>query len=373
VTLTFFVYVGIELGVLLGALILYQPEHYFQNGYALFVMTPLPIAFYEPTGAGLFVFSWFLGGSILVALLYMLWRDGPRFIEELLLRGKPREHSALLTVAGLFCANLFFAIIYASLLSGSGAEPVGFDPTGVPPWDLVVFFARASVWEEIMGRSLLLGLPLMLFSLAAGDFRGRPVWRYVLGGGFSFNLPALTALGFSSVMFGLAHLPGWDIYKVFPSTVAGVLFGYLFLRFGLWAAIVLHFAFDFAALPATILEGNTIGFLTVLSSFLLLFWLVAGIMFFVYYLVRILEFFFRRSYLPAAEPAGPVKAVTTAYPGFVSYAEALSDQRGIVTPTPSAPPGTAAFGRGFVCPNCAGTEARFADGKFHCTGCGKAV
>lgn len=371
VTLTFFLFLGVELGMLLGALVLYRPEYPFD--FSLFVMIPAPVPIFEPSGGSLLVVFWFLALSIIGALFFTLWRDGPRFLEELAMRGKPREHSALLAIAGLFCADLFFVTIYASFLAGAGAAPVGFDPRGVPAWDLVFHLARASVWEEVMGRTVLLGLPLLLLSWAAGDLGKRPLWRYFLGGGFSLRLPALVALIFSSVMFGLAHLPSWDIYKVFPSAVAGLLFGYLFLRFGLWAAIVLHFAFDFANLPVIILEGESFGTLTVITSFLFLFWLLAGMMFFVYYLIRAVEFFSRRDFLPTPEPAGPLKAVGTAYPGFVSYAEALAGVRSIEAPPPTAPVGTAAFGRGFVCPSCAGTEARFVDGKFHCTACGKVL
>src|SRR5207249_6609828 len=41
----------------------------------------------------------------------------------------------------------------------------------------------------------------------------------------------------SSVIFGLAHAPGWGLWKVIPAMVAGLGFGYLFLRHGIAAAI----------------------------------------------------------------------------------------------------------------------------------------
>jgi hypothetical protein len=62
------------------------------------------------------------------------------------------------------------------------------------------------------------------------------------------------ALGASCVLFGLAHLPAWSsVAPVTPSLVAGVLllngiggllFGWIFWRWGLPYAILCHFAGD---------------------------------------------------------------------------------------------------------------------------------
>src|SRR5205809_7785179 len=50
-----------------------------------------------------------------------------------------------------------------------------------------------------------------------------------------------------SAVFGLAHAPDWGWLKVIPAMVAGLGFGYLFLRHGIGAAILAHFVNDYAA------------------------------------------------------------------------------------------------------------------------------
>src|SRR5207245_3280729 len=77
-------------------------------------------------------------------------------------------------------------------------------------------------------------------------------WRYVLGGVLRNDSPKeALAVGWallfaSSAIFGLAHAPGWGLWKVVPAMVAGLGFGYLFLRHGIGAAILAHFVNDYA-------------------------------------------------------------------------------------------------------------------------------
>src|SRR5947208_5815796 len=86
---------------------------------------------------------------------------------------------------------------------------------------------------------------------SAGRYIGG-AWRYLIGGVLRRDSPkeALVAgwafLFASSAIFGLAHAPGWGYWKVVPSMVAGLGFGYLFLRHGVGAAILAHFVNDYA-------------------------------------------------------------------------------------------------------------------------------
>jgi membrane protease YdiL (CAAX protease family) len=51
----------------------------------------------------------------------------------------------------------------------------------------------------------------------------------------------------SGALFGLAHYSGWDdqAWKVLATGIMGVFLGYLFVRFGLYAAILMHFIIDY--------------------------------------------------------------------------------------------------------------------------------
>ncbi len=118
----------------------------------------------------------------------------------------------------------------------------------------------------------------------AGYLRSRTtngLWGYFLGGGFDIGpLEAFFIVG-SALMFGYAHVAGWDLWKMLPTFVAGLGFGYLFLKVGIHAAILLHFSFDYLSLGQALLPG--IGLMELL---LLGLWTVVGAFYFGHYAVQ---------------------------------------------------------------------------------------
>jgi hypothetical protein len=92
---------------------------------------------------------------------------------------------------------------------------------------------------------------------------------------------------FSSLMFGLAHVGLWDFYKVFPTTIMGLFFAYLFMKFGLYAAIILHFTIDFYDIPLVMIDRSYSG--TILVVFLLF-----GLIAFLVYTKALLKFIANR-------------------------------------------------------------------------------
>ena len=112
----------------------------------------------------------------------------------------------------------------------------------------------------------------------------RGLWGYFIGGGFRMGpLEAFFIVG-SSIMFGIAHVPGWDIWKLLPTFIAGLGFAYLFLKIGIHAAILLHFTFDYLDLTAGLVPGFDALFL-----FLVLLWFAVGAFFFAHYIVQALK------------------------------------------------------------------------------------
>src|SRR3989449_9122079 len=127
-----------------------------------------------------------------------------------------------------------------------------------------------------------------------GSTRGRYVagaLRYLVGGGMSRRtplpvlLPATLFLVASSVVFGLAHAPGYGIWKVLPTTVAGLAMGYLFLRHGLHAAILFRFATD--VFVATAYVGGIDSALGIAMNLSFFFLIVPGAGFFAYYVLYV--------------------------------------------------------------------------------------
>jgi hypothetical protein len=169
----------------------------------------------------------------------------------------------------------------------------------------------------------------------------------------------------SSGVFALAHVPGWGWWKFPPTFVAGIALGYLFLRSGILAAILFHFATDFLAV-LELLSGDSLEALFLLWT-LLIALLALGVFFFAWYFVYaarlVAHFAGARGLTPgaassaAAPYAGP--ALPSASPAF---------------PPPPPPIPASAYGSGFVtsvCPRCGGREGRYADGRFTCARCGQ--
>jgi len=105
-------------------------------------------------------------------------------------------------------------------------------------------FANAGVWEEIASRLLYIGVPMAIISLVVT--KKKESLKCLLGG-FGMSTAAVVFIIISGAIFGLAHYSGWDdqAWKVLATGVMGVFLGYLFVRFGLYAAILMHFIVDY--------------------------------------------------------------------------------------------------------------------------------
>lgn len=205
-------------------------------------------------------------------------------------------------VAQMFLAILFFDLVYYNIIEWGGATP------DVPPfgerelWDNLYGFANASVWEEIVTRLLLIGAPLLVFKVlksandgsihdhAHGGWRTlRRVTRILWGGFNDFSPIVVGLIVFSALMFGFAHAPGWDMWKVLPTAVSGLGFGYLYVKKGLHAAILLHFSFNYLDASWQFLPANFGVDMAILI--ILLMWVAVGLVYFVHYGAKVVRFF----------------------------------------------------------------------------------
>jgi len=333
-----------------------------------------------------------------------------------------RSRSAWLAVAQVWMAVTFFQVALIYLITLAGIEPTSpiQPPTPQTAWVLLFELANAGVYEEIIFRLLLIGLPMALGSIvlrimevnrgATGNGPGSAgryiagAWRYLIGGVLRRDSPkeALVAgwafLFASSAIFGLAHAPGWGYWKVVPSMVAGLGFGYLFLRHGVGAAILAHFVNDYAL--SLTYEGIGGVALEVLISLLFIGLAIAGAGFLVWYAMDAWRHFnalvarFRPpTRVPTLPPPTPYLASTP--PFGVPPAPPLSPPTAGWSPSPpGALPGVAFRDPGripreytpsyvpppygyppvrFQCPYCGWVEARYDAGRFTCTRCGRAA
>ncbi|MEM4729380.1 MAG: CPBP family glutamic-type intramembrane protease [Thermoplasmata archaeon] len=275
--LVFFMAMALSLAALLaGVPEVFRMAPESERGAALYILAPQPIAFAELTGPSFLAWYAALVAAILLSFASIAWSERGRIRAFLALCVKRfrapdrRSGDGFVQLPQLFLAVFFFDFIYTLVVEATGNAPRAPDFGEYPRWYLLFTFAHASVYEELLARIFLLGLPLLIahvFAHASGEASGRGLLEYLrcrttkglrgyfLGGGFGIGpLEALFLIG-SSLMFGLAHVPGWDLWKVLPTFIAGLAFGYLFLRVGLHAAIALHFGFDYLYLGLVLVPG----------------------------------------------------------------------------------------------------------------------
>lgn len=235
-------------------------------------------------------FAWWHGlvvTAILLSLTVLVVGDGPAFAREWRRASRTGDVPSIRTSNGwvlifrIFLGMLFLYTVYYTLLGLLTVSTSVPEFGTIPIWAQLQMFAEASVYEELLSRVLMLGVPLLLYYRLAGRRRPVPRWRFVMGGGVPIDSAAMTIVVFQAVVFGLAHVSGWDVWKSLPTMVTGMFFGYLFLARGLWAAIVLHFTFDYIDITAQVIGAQDLASYALLS----LLWLVAGAIICVHFLV----------------------------------------------------------------------------------------
>jgi hypothetical protein len=355
-------------GIVLPEIVLHE--------YGLYIVLWEIITVLTISGDGLGIYYLLLVGAILASVAYWFLTGLRGYLKELTMKAPSRKHSPIFEVCGLMFAILFLNTVVVLLIeSFGGGVPIPMEDAEV--WELLFVLANASVWEELVTRVLLIGVPMVLVDVVRSRIRSRKT-SYILGGGFEFGMPEVALILISATVFGVAHVPSWGWWKLFPSAVAGAAFGYLFLRHGLATAIVLHFAFDYLSAPLLIFDNNLA--LAIVTGIGILVWLGFGALMAGYYIVRILEFLTGKKYFERrAQIIGapfPLQAPPQIYdtgqwgPPSPRTTHDEESQR-----PPAAPDGhpspSGGFGIVYICPVCGNREARWAEGRYQCLRCGR--
>jgi DNA-directed RNA polymerase subunit RPC12/RpoP len=262
----------------------------------LFVTFPFPpFLFVLPiqlTGWALVVFYMLVAISIIYSNFHLfrtsLVQALNRIVNSL---GKTQKalvesKNAILMIAQLFLAIFTFSLLYNIILGIFSVSAHTPDFSSLSLWALIFNLTSAAVYEEVISRILLIGLPLLLIHALMKKLK-KPKWRYILGGEFQINKLTLLLIVFSSLTFGLAHAPGWDYWKVLPSLVSGLALGYLYVVKGVYASIILHFTINFLSIPLQ-MTNYPLG-PSVLFSLLIYFWLFIGFIYIFIYSKRLVQ------------------------------------------------------------------------------------
>ena len=344
--------------------------------YPMYLAAPFLIRLVWLSGDALAAYYLLIVAAILISVAWLFFQSSRGYAKELFGKANSREHSAMFDLCGLTFGILFFNFTLVLILSLFGLDLTD-TTSGSELWELLFALANASVWEEIVVRILLIGVPLLIIDLYRRSSKRKI--SYFLGGGFALGLPETALLLLSSAVFGLAHFEGWGAWKVFPASVAGLAFGYMFLRHGLASAIILHFGFNYLSLPSEVFDDSI--FLVVVTGLGLLLWIALGVVFFVYYCSRMAEFVSKRKYFEPATRVVPTNfrpiPVTVPYgypqygPGTYSVAGDPTANVPNTSPMPDDRVNRGWPGGLFMCPWCGYTDARWLEGKFQCLRCGR--
>lgn len=291
----------VNLAMLGPALIIVIPNILHANMYpSIFLILPIyPFIFLVIDGQGgiiAAVYFLLIVAAIALSAIYFIKKDGLETYDLIRTSLKNRKLPPIRTrntgflLVQLFLASLFFTYFFnriITILFGEPAIPASLGEDAVL-WDYLYGLANASVYEELIGRVLLIGLPLLIVHRLA-HLEKIPLKKYVLGGGFDINTGAAILIFFSSLLFGLGHLSGWDQWKVVTTFASGLAFGYLFLKKGLYAAILFHFAFDYLGAWSQVFSPGAV----VLYAYglIMLFWFAMGARYFMHYLGELIEYF----------------------------------------------------------------------------------
>lgn len=361
VMLSFLLQLTLSIVVLVYGSTIVTPEimNSWEDGFGLFLVLPAIVTIVTLSGSALLAYYYLLIAAILASCAYFFIKGARPFARELMMNAKSREHSIVFATIGLLFATLFISLVIA-LLANPSADEV---PEPVTTAEYLFLLANASVWEEIIVRILMIGLPMLAIDLARRRWQAK-LRSYVLGGGFKLGVPEVSLLIASSMIFGVAHFTsGWGAWKILPATVGGLAFGYLFLRYGIAASITMHFGTDYLSMPIEISDSTGVATITGVG---IIVWAAFGLIFFTYYTVRVIEFLSGMRLLePKPQPEPPPSPWIQA----PTYAPAQQYQMmgAPVAPPPPQRPG--AMTR-YVCPRCGNVEARWKDGRFECLRCG---
>jgi len=279
----------------------------FRNWDKLFITLPIPpYLFVLPfliSGWYLFAFFIFIAIAIILSNLKLIKSSISNAIDQIKssfenLNGPIKNsNNTIIELAQIFLAVYSFSVLYNLILTFGQVTTRTPDFSSLSIWTFIYNLTSAAVYEEIISRILLIGVPLYIIHHVTKRVK-TPKYRYLLGGDFDLNKVTIILIIFSSITFGLAHAPGWDYWKVLPTVVSGIALGYLFVVKGVYASILLHFSVNYLFIPLRL--ANYPIELNLFYTLLIYFWLIIGIYYIVHYFKKIIQFTTKK----------PIKSIT---------------------------------------------------------------
>ncbi len=261
--------------------------------WPFFIVVPFRIDLFFIYGEG--IFGYFLIGFFLITLSLILffYETGIFFSKVFKKLSHAWGPNPISDFAEMFTITMFVSIISALISHAFGSSPVSPGIEKLPIEVQMYALEFASFHEELITRVLLIGVPVAIYTL----FTTRDWKKSVLAipGGVarkrSMNSIELFFLIISSVIFSLAHVitGGWGLWKIPGTFVAGLVFGYLYIKYGLHFAIMAHFITDYMTISSWFMTNGGPAMFGLLGIFSLitLMWIVVGGIYTVKHTIRL--------------------------------------------------------------------------------------
>lgn len=159
----------------------------------------------------------------------------------------------------------WFSIIIILSLIIDGVQQL-FGITTAPPEfgnDLtqLLSVSFAPIIEEVGFRIILVGVPVFLLYSRKASARlfARSLWSPSTALPISDTRKAVAVIIASAVLFGVAHVlsdQGWTSGKIAQATMSGIIIGWVYVRYGFVAAILIHWATNYVVFSYGYLVAN---------------------------------------------------------------------------------------------------------------------
>lgn len=211
--------------------------------YYLLILAPDPYALVIFSGMWSQLYWVFLLAMLTMSFAWLVYELYTRYVE-----GKDKgegvsgiKNTSIYWIGLLWPSTIFLQLVIMYLVILITGVNLDVPDAGATTYEMMFVLASASVWEEIITRVLLIGLPLAIAAIITGKAKS---WRYLLGG-FGVNKISMVFIVIAAIVFGYGHNGGWGMSKVIPAFIFGMAAGYLYSKYGLHAAILLHFVNDY--------------------------------------------------------------------------------------------------------------------------------
>jgi Type II CAAX prenyl endopeptidase Rce1-like len=188
------------------------------------------------------------------AILFAIALVGPEkgvlhTLSTIISHGKPETKSNyMLTITKWFSILILVSIIINLIQESFGLATV--PPHVQNNLTQFLYVSMAPITEELIFRVALIGLPLFIFY--SHKFSLTHFFKSLWNPSLTLHIPnpkkAILLIVLVGIFFGLAHVftgDSWSEGKFVQATASGVILGWLYLRFGLISAILVHWGTNY--------------------------------------------------------------------------------------------------------------------------------